>query len=55
MVAHGGYCPVISRAVAALETNTLDARRDIYNHARAAQAKQLKNRPFNKKISTMSV
>ena len=43
------YYPVISRAVAALETNTLDARRDIYNHARAAQAKQLKNRPFNKK------
>jgi hypothetical protein len=26
----------------------LDTRRDIYNHARAAQAKQLKNRPFNK-------
>jgi hypothetical protein len=43
------YYPIISRAIAALETNTLDARRDIYNHARAAQAKQLNNRPYNKK------
>jgi hypothetical protein len=43
------YYPVISRAIAALETNTLDARRDIYNHARAVHDKQLNNRPYNKK------
>jgi hypothetical protein len=43
------YYPIISRAVAALETNTFDARRDIYNHARTAQSGQLHNRPYNKK------
>src|SRR5215469_5248495 len=43
------YYPLISRAVAALETNTFDARRAIYNHARATQSDQLHNRPFNKK------
>src|SRR5262249_54155237 len=42
------YYPLISRAVAALETNTFEARRAIYNHARAAQSEQLHNRPFNK-------
>src|SRR6516225_2648414 len=43
------YHSVILRAVAALETNTFDARRAIYNHARATQSDQLHNRPFNKK------
>ena len=43
------YYPLISRTVAALETNTFDARRAIYNHARATQSDQLHNRPFNKK------
>ncbi len=43
------YHSLISRAVAALETNTFEARRTIYNHARAAQSEQLHNRPFNKK------
>jgi hypothetical protein len=43
------YYPVILRAVAALETNTFEARRAIYNHARAAQSEQLRNRPFVKK------
>jgi len=43
------YHSVILRAVAALGTNTFDARRAIYNHARAAQSEQLHNRPFNKK------
>ena len=43
------YYPLISRAIAALETNTFDARREVYNHARAAQSEQLHNRPFNKK------
>jgi hypothetical protein len=43
------YYSLINRAVAALETNTFEARRAIYNHARAAQSEQLHNRPFNKK------
>jgi hypothetical protein len=43
------YYPLISRAIAALETNTFDARREVYNHARAAQSEQLHNRPFSKK------
>jgi hypothetical protein len=43
------YYSVISRAVAALETNTFDDRRVIYNHARAALSEQLGKRPFNKK------
>jgi len=43
------YYHLISGAVAALETNTFDARRGIYNHARAAQSEQLHNHPFNKK------
>src|ERR1700745_3408931 len=43
------YHSLISRAVAALETNTFEARRTIYNHARAAQSEQLHKRPFNKK------
>jgi hypothetical protein len=43
------YYSAISRAVAALETNTFDDRRAIYNRARAAQSYQLGKRPFNKK------
>ena len=43
------YYSLINRAVAALETNTFEARRAIYNHAREAQSEQLHNRPFNKK------
>jgi hypothetical protein len=43
------YYSVISRAVAALETNTFDDRRDVYNRARAMQSYQLRKRPFNKK------
>jgi hypothetical protein len=43
------YYSVISRAVAALETNTFEDRRAIYNRARAAQSYQLGKRPFNKK------
>jgi hypothetical protein len=43
------YYLLISRAVAALEINTFDARRAIYNYARVAQSEQLHNRPFNKK------
>jgi len=42
------YYPLISRAVAALEANTFEARRAIYNQARAAQSEHLHNRPFNK-------
>ena len=42
------YYPVILRAVAALETNTFEDRRAIYNRARAVQAQQLGKRPFNK-------
>ena len=49
MVAMADYYSLISQAVAALETNTFEARRTIYNHARAAQSEQLHNRPFNKK------
>jgi hypothetical protein len=47
-VAMADYYSLISRAVAALETNTFEARRVIYNYARAAQSEQLHNRPFNK-------
>jgi hypothetical protein len=42
------YYPLISRAVAALEINTFEDRRAIYNRARAAQSEQLGKRPFNK-------
>src|SRR5262245_44895073 len=42
------YYPLISRAVAALEANTFEARRAIYSQARAAQSEHLHNRPFNK-------
>jgi hypothetical protein len=43
------YYSLISRAVAALETNTFDDRRAIYNRARSMQSHQLGKRPFNKK------
>jgi hypothetical protein len=42
------YYSVISRAVAALEINTFEDRRTIYNRARAAQSYQLGKRRFNK-------
>jgi hypothetical protein len=42
------YYSLISRAVAALEVNTFEARRAIYNRARAVQSYQLGERPFNK-------
>jgi hypothetical protein len=42
------YYSLISRAVAALETNTFEDRRAIYNRARAMQSYQLRKRPFNK-------
>ena len=42
------YYPVLLRAVAALETNTFEGRRAIYNRARAVQSYQLGKRPFNK-------
>jgi hypothetical protein len=43
------YYSVIGRAVAALEANTFEDRRAIYNRARAVQSYQLGKRPFNKK------
>src|SRR5262249_61708269 len=49
MVAMADYYPLISRAVAALDTTNFEARRAIYNYARAAQSEQLHNRLFNKK------
>jgi hypothetical protein len=42
------YYSVINRAVAALETDTFEDRRAIYNRARAAQLKQLANCACNK-------
>ena len=42
------YYSLISRAVAALEINTFEDRRAIYNRARAAQSEQLGKRPFSK-------
>ena len=42
------YYLVISRAVAALEINTFEDRRGIYNRARAVQAHELGKHPFNK-------
>jgi hypothetical protein len=42
------YYSVISRAVAALEINTFEDRRAIYNRARATQSYQLGKRRFNK-------
>ena len=42
------YYRLISRAVAALEINTFEDRRAIYNRARAVQSYQLGKRPFNK-------
>jgi hypothetical protein len=42
------YYSVISRAVAALEINTFEHRRAIYNRARSVQSYQLGERPFNK-------
>jgi hypothetical protein len=43
------YYLVLLRAVAALEANTFEGRRDIYNHARTALIEQLDKRPFIKK------
>jgi hypothetical protein len=43
------YYPALLRAVAALETNTFEGRRAIYNYARAALVAQLDKRPFIKK------
>jgi len=43
------YYPVLLRAVAALEANTFEVRRWIYNHARTALIGQLDKRPFVKK------
>src|ERR1700747_2829236 len=43
------YYSAISQAVAALETNTFEDRRAIYNRARAVQSYQLGKRPFNKR------
>jgi hypothetical protein len=42
------YYHLIRRAVAALETNTFEDRRAIYNRARAVQSYRLGKRPFNK-------
>jgi hypothetical protein len=42
------YYSVISRAVAALEINTFEDRRAIYNRARALQSYQLGKRPYKK-------
>jgi hypothetical protein len=42
------YYRLISRAVAALEINTFEDRRAIYNCARALQSYQLGKRPFKK-------
>jgi hypothetical protein len=43
------YYHLISRAVAALEINTFEDRRAVYNRARAVQSYQLGERPSNKK------
>jgi len=43
------YYPLLLRAVAALEANTFEGRRAIYNHARTALIEQLDKRPFVKK------
>ncbi len=43
------YYYVLLRAVAALEANTFEGRRAIYNHARTAQIEQLDKRRFVKK------
>ena len=43
------YYRLISRAVAALEINTFEDRRAIYNRARTVQSYQLGKLPFNKK------
>jgi hypothetical protein len=43
------YYSLISRAVAAPQTNTFEDRRAIYNRARAVQSCQLGKHPFNKK------
>src|SRR5262249_8287223 len=43
------YYPPLLRAVAALEANTFEGRRAIYNHARTALIEQLDKRPFVKK------
>jgi hypothetical protein len=42
------YYRLISRAVAALEINTFEDRRAIYNRARSVQSQQLGERRFNK-------
>src|SRR5262249_62382515 len=43
------YYPPLLRAVAALEANTFERRRAIYNPARTALIEQLDKRPFVKK------
>ena len=43
------YYPALLRAIAALEANTFECRRAIYNHARTALIEQLDKRPFVKK------
>ncbi len=42
------YYRLISRAVAALEINTFEDRRAIYNRAQAVQSHQLGKRPYKK-------
>ena len=42
------YYSMISRAVAALEINTFEGRRAIYNRVRSLQSHQLGKRPFDK-------
>jgi hypothetical protein len=48
LVRMADYYSLINRAVAALEMNTFEDRRAIYNRARAVQSYQLGQRPFNK-------
>jgi hypothetical protein len=42
------YYALISRAVAALEINSIEERCAIYNRARSVQSHQLGKPPFNK-------
>jgi hypothetical protein len=47
--ASNDYCSIVAGAVSKLPANTVEARQELYNHARAALARQLEQDPAGTK------